>query len=117
MSWNEVVPSTCRTQSGATARSSTSASSAVRFTGTDCGPRCHCRMAKSPIGSSGVTVWPAVVRTTAPIPAPVAASTPRREMAGVGGAGRSPATLCDAGFSSHGISVSTSASATSARSP
>ena len=44
-----------------------------------------------------MTVWPTVVITTTPMPAPVAVSTPRREMPGVGGAGTVPALLCDDG--------------------
>ena len=52
-----------------------------------------------------------------PMPAPVAASTPRRDNpVGAGGA-LSPALLCASGFSSHGISVRTSPSATLALSP
>ena len=95
----------------------TLASSAVRLTGTPCGPLLGCRAASNPIGSSGVSACPIEVTTTAPIPTPAAVRTPRREMPGVTGAGRSPALLCDSGFSFHGISVSTSPSATLVCSP
>ena len=69
------------------------------------------------MGANGVTVWPTVVSTTAPIPEPRATKRPRRSMAGISGGGTVPALLCASGFSFHGISVSTSASASFAWRP
>ena len=95
-------------QSGSVAAATTPASSAVRPTGTPCGPLLGWRTASRPRGSSGVRVCPTLVITTSPMPAPVASSTPRREIPGVTGGGSGPALLCETGFSCQGISVSTS---------
>src|SRR5215218_5352588 len=110
-------PMTSRVQSGDVAAAITRACSAVRLTGTPCGPLVHCRRASSPSGSSGVTVWPTEVKMTTPTPAPAAVSMPRREIPGVGGSVSVPALLWDSGFSFQGISVRTSASATLALRP
>ncbi len=67
-------------------------------------------MASRPMRESGVTVWPMVVSTMAPMPDPTATNSPRRSSAGIAGASTLPALLCASGFSLHGISVSTSAS-------
>jgi hypothetical protein len=50
-------------------------------------------MASRPTGASGVSVCPTVVTATMPMPAPVAASSPRRVSPGVFGAGDGPALL------------------------
>ena len=110
-------PVTSSCQSAAVADPTTWASSAVLLTGSPSGPRLGWRGASRPSGSSGVRVWPTTPTATMPTPAPAAASTPRREMPGVAGGGRSPALLCESGFSFQGISVSTSAAGSLARSP
>ena len=61
----------------------TCAWSAVRFTGTPGGPLVHCRAASMPSGSSGVRVWPTLVITTTPMPAPGCAQhAPPRDSGG-----------------------------------
>ena len=87
---NGVGPVTSRRQSGALARVRTRADLAVLFTGTPCGPFEACLVASNPIRDSGVTVWPTVVSTIAPIPEPTTTNRPRRSIAGIaGGANRS----------------------------
>src|SRR5512133_1302746 len=110
-------PTTSKAHVGDAAAAMTCACSAVRLTGTPCGPLVHCRGASSPSGSSGVTVWPTEVKMITPTPAPAAVSMPRREIPGVGGSASVPAMLWDSGFSFHGISVRTSASGTLALRP
>ena len=102
---------------GSRQRRAPRADSAVLFTGTPCGPFDACRVASRPTRASGVTVWPIVVSTIAPMPARRRRTGRAGPCAGIAGGGDVPALLWASGFSLQGISVSTSASASLACRP